>query len=110
MTRAVRDRRASRAIAFAFALALGLSGVPSAALASLGFEPVACDTECAGSFGEDSCPPACSEGLCAKVVSGVPAAVVTSGAPDLTDASAPSMTSSAPETCSASAIFHPPRR
>lgn len=73
-------KRLTRGVRFAWFVAAGLclilSGAAGSAIAAAGVEPAPCEAECAGSFGEDSCPAACTAGACAKAPIGVPANVL----------------------------------
>ncbi len=85
-----------------------LSGVPRMVGNALGLEDP-CPEECEGSLGSQSCPPNCTQGVCAKTVVGL----ASSASIELVRPSTRDSVRLASETVRlpevATRVFHPPR-
>jgi hypothetical protein len=106
---ALRRKVAAMRLLLAVVLALLVGGVPRLALAALGFEEPECSAQCEGSLGDETCPPTCSVGSCAKCPVALEAASPPRLEVVLVAVRAVAQVPAAPVAPPSSPVFHPPK-
>lgn len=108
MTGIIRRSRLGDVVAILICIAV--SGLPGLALAAVGVEPIACESACEGSVGDDTCSPVCSAGPCAKVSVATAAPAPVMQAPTLRNAPvAPVLSLTPPISGARDGLFQPPK-